>query len=277
MKKTNYVIFSDLDDTLLDSEDYSHQAAEPALEAIQAAGIPLVFCTSKTRREVEAIRDRLWNEHPFIVENGGAVFIPRGYFPFSLPAWKSTRDYDVIELGVPYREVVAALRRAAESSGCPARGFHDMSIVEIALRCRMSVIGAERAKAREYDEPFEVLSRRPALVSGLLSRIRAKGFMWTRGSRFHHISGPHSKGRAVAMLAALFRRLNQDLATVALGDGPNDLSMFQAVDLPIVIPTPGGPAPSQQRWRTATESTGPQGWNQAVLRFLREADLAPAC
>ena len=51
-----YVVFTDLDGTLLDHTSYSHQAAEPALEAIRERRIPLVFCTSKTRAEVEQDR-----------------------------------------------------------------------------------------------------------------------------------------------------------------------------------------------------------------------------
>ena len=57
------VIFSDLDGTLLDSQTYSFQAAEPALLALRKQGTPLVLCTSKTR--VKVWRDRLHIRHPF--------------------------------------------------------------------------------------------------------------------------------------------------------------------------------------------------------------------
>ncbi len=81
------VVFSDLDGTLLEIGDYPLREAEPALQRLRSEGIPLVLCTSKTFAEVEWYRDRLRNTHPFIVESGGAIYIPKGYFPFSF-------DYD---------------------------------------------------------------------------------------------------------------------------------------------------------------------------------------
>ncbi len=73
MPKT--VIFSDLDGTLLDAVRYSFNDALPALSLIQAHGVPLVLCSSKTRAEIEACRQRMHNFHPFITENGGGIFI----------------------------------------------------------------------------------------------------------------------------------------------------------------------------------------------------------
>ncbi|CAG0948086.1 partial Glucosyl-3-phosphoglycerate/mannosyl-3-phosphoglycerate phosphatase, partial [Anaerolineae bacterium] len=80
----NTIIFSDLDGTLLDAADYSFAAAKPALAMIHERGIPLILCSSKTRSEIEIYRRRLDNVHPFIAENGGGIFIPKGYF--SVPA-----------------------------------------------------------------------------------------------------------------------------------------------------------------------------------------------
>ena len=90
------ILFSDLDGTLLDQADYSFAAAKPALGVIRARGIPLVLCSSKTRVEIEEQRRRLNNDHPFIAENGGGIFIPRGYFtaPPDLPEPLKTESFD---------------------------------------------------------------------------------------------------------------------------------------------------------------------------------------
>ncbi len=268
---TAYVVFTDLDGTLLDHESYSHQAA---LAALRDQNVPLIFCTSKTRLEVEAARAELGNEHPFIIENGAAILVPRGYFPSPLLEWKRERLYEVLPLGVPYSEAVAALRRASESSGCRVRGFHDMPVQEVAARCRLSLRDAELAKRREYDEPFEVLSDSRVEIFRLLNRIEVDGLTWTRGGRFYHIRGDHNKGQAARILADLFRRLSPAAVTVGLGDSPNDISLLDAVDVPIVIPSPhrGNPKewqPSAARWRMAP-CPGPTGWNLAILQVLDE-------
>ena len=73
-------VFSDLDGTLLDHDTYGYEPARPALDLISSKKIPLILCSSKTRAEMTGIRQQLKLEDPFIVENGGAVYIPRKTF-----------------------------------------------------------------------------------------------------------------------------------------------------------------------------------------------------
>ncbi len=71
-----YLIFTDLDGTLLDHDTYGYGDALPALELVKKRNVPLVLCTSKTREETSELRDELGLSHPFITENGGGIFIP---------------------------------------------------------------------------------------------------------------------------------------------------------------------------------------------------------
>ena len=273
-----YVVFTDLDGTLLDHDTYSHRDAKAALEALRARNVPLVFCTSKTRAEVERIRAELENHHPFIVENGGAVYIPQGYFPFPIPQAKAIGGYLVIEIGVPHARVMAALRRAARASGCRVASFHNASVRDVAARCRLTTETARLAKQREYDEPFEILTRSPAAISGLLEQIEAQGLSWVRGGRFYHVRGRHNKGQAAEVLVELFRRSRPQTITAGLGDSPNDISLPQVVDVPIIIPLRGARGLRSLSLPRAglrvAEDFGPRGWNRAVLQLLDSAESA---
>lgn len=97
-KDRRIVVFTDLDGTLLDHATYRFDAALPALRLLKARQIPLVVCSSKTASEIEALRNRLRLSHPFISENGGAIFVPRGYFQHAFAHAKETPEYAVIEL-----------------------------------------------------------------------------------------------------------------------------------------------------------------------------------
>ncbi len=77
---TRLVIFTDLDGSLLDADTYRYDAARAALEELTACQVPLVLCTSKTRAEVEPLRQELGNTDSFIVENGGASIFPTRTF-----------------------------------------------------------------------------------------------------------------------------------------------------------------------------------------------------
>lgn len=78
------VIFTDLDGSLLDAKTYSFDAAGEALNALRVRNVPLILVSSKTRAEIERLRNTLDHPHPFVSENGGGVFIPKGYFDFPL-------------------------------------------------------------------------------------------------------------------------------------------------------------------------------------------------
>lgn len=260
------ILVSDLDGTLLDSRTYSFEAAQPALQALKSEGVPLVLCTSKTRAEVELWRGRLANSDPFIVENGGAVFVPEGYFSFRVPSEVSRNGYAVFEFGTPYEELVKTLKEAAREAGCQVLGFRDLSVADICLRSHLPVHQAELAKHREYDEPFEILS---GSTYRLLESIERRGKHWTRGDHFYHILGNNNKGEALKCLLALYRRAFGGARVVALGDGWNDLDFLKAADIPVLVRSPYSVAlKSAVPDARVTHSPGPQGWNEAVLEAI---------
>lgn len=243
--------------------DYSCAAASPALGLLQELGMPLVLCTSKTRAEVEAIRLRLGNRDPFIVENGGALYIPQGYFPIDIQTPARRGEYGVIEIGTRYPELVQSLRRAAAESRCAVRGFHQMSVEEVGRCCNMPYEIARLAKRREYDEPFEILDGDAA---NLLAAIEKRRKRWTRGGRFYHILGANDKAHCVNLLIHYYRRAFGRITTVGLGDGLNDAGFLKLVDEPLVLESSvSDQLASAVPFGRLYSGGGPRAWNEAVL------------
>ena len=71
-----FLVFSDLDGTLLDHNTYGWKEAVPALELCRTRGVPVILASSKTRAEMDVLRRRLSLSAPFISENGGGIFFP---------------------------------------------------------------------------------------------------------------------------------------------------------------------------------------------------------
>ncbi len=272
--KPKPIIFTDLDGTLLDHRTYSFTTALPALELVKKKGIPLVFCSSKTRAGIEHWRERLENLHPFISENGGGIFIPLSYFfaddlDIVCPGAEMSDRFYVLALGTPYpllRQTLEGLRR----DGFEIKGFGDMDTAKVAEITGLSLEEAELAKRREFDEPF-IFYGEQAKLSMLLASIQEKGLRYTVGGRLYHLTGDNDKGMAVDILKGLYQRKFDDIVTIALGDSPNDLPMLERVDYPILVQNYKG----EHDRRIAVpnliraEGIGPEGWGKAVLNFIQ--------
>lgn len=263
MKKI--VIFTDMDGTLLDEENYSYAEAQPALHLIAARGIPLIFCSSKTRSELVAFRAKLNTAHPFITENGGGIFIPHGYF--SAPMTTQVLDaYQIILLGTPYIEIRSHFIRLRNQLCTKARGFGDMSVTEVAALTGLSEEEATLARQRDFDEPF-IFEGAPDMA--FLQAIQAAGLHWTQG-RIFHIMGKHDKGHAVRLLTSLYEQQYGGVTSIALGDGLNDLPMLNVVDLPVLVRHKDGSFEDRINIPNflKTRLPGPAGWNESVLLLL---------
>ncbi|MBI3404932.1 MAG: HAD-IIB family hydrolase [Acidobacteria bacterium] len=268
------VVFTDLDGTLLDERNYSWGAAEDALDALHRRKVPLIFCTSKTRAEVEFLRRLMGHTHPFITENGGGIFIPHGYFSHRIDGGTGgTRREHCLALGKPYSHVVEALESAAENAGVEIVNFRRMSSKEIAENTGLSIQEAALSQQRDFDEPFYLAGANAEKDRKLLATAKAAGLEITRGGRFWHAHSGSDKGRAVRELMKHFNKgKHSKLRSVGIGNSANDLPMLTAVNQAILLPQADGEFDDEIIQRLPKirkgEMPGPAGWNQAVLDYL---------
>ncbi|MCL5671534.1 MAG: HAD-IIB family hydrolase [Acidobacteria bacterium] len=268
------VVFTDLDGTLLDHETYSFSPALEALDLLKSKGVPLILCSSKTRAEIELIQLDIGLRHPFISENGAAVFIPRGYFPLAPEATRGVEGYEVLECGIPYRQLVETLHRISSELRIRVISFSDMSLDEVARDSKLPPMEARLAKLREYDEPFWILDSSAATRSRLLNALREAGLRCIRGGRYYHVTSVTDKGLAVRKLSSLYEQAWGNVLTVGLGDSPNDLPLLREVDIPIVVRNPAAGAATRLLRKVPTarisSAPGPRGWNETVLEVMRQ-------
>lgn len=267
------LVFTDLDGSLLDHHSYSFEAALPALRQLADHGIPVVPVTSKTRSELEPLRRALGNSHPFIVENGAAVFIPIGYFARQPEATRERGDYWVREFSgsrTRWLNLLESLRAQFEGE---YTNFDRAGTAGIAGMTGLPAAAAELANHREYSEPVQWLGD-PVRKADFIAELQAAGARALQGGRFLTVAGDCDKGRALAWLRSAYREAlgRGTVHDLAIGDSGNDIAMLEAAETALVIRSPVNEFPQLARKQGVIYSRlcGPEGWAEGVSQWLAD-------
>jgi mannosyl-3-phosphoglycerate phosphatase len=264
------LIFTDLDGTLLDHDSYAWQPAAAALTRLADLEIPLILNSSKTAREIHVLRQELNNLHPYIVENGGAICVPGGYFPAGSIS-SEAGSVEIKNFGQRYDLILQTLHTLRQQKRYAFAGFADFGIDGIIRHTGLDRQAAEQASQRLASEPLLWQGSEEELQAFRRDLAEA-GLQLVKGGRFQHVMGNCDKGRAMQWLTERFRNSDpaQPLLTVALGDGNNDLPMLRSADIAVVIKPKHGPALQLEQHHDVIypEAPGPAGWQEALDQIL---------
>lgn len=267
----SYIVFTDLDGTLLDHHTYSPAESLPGLALLQQKRIPVVFCSAKTRTEQLPYRRELGVRDPFIVENGGAVFVETGYFRQAYGLAPAGDGLDSVTLARPREEVRRILAEVASELQLPLRGYGDLTVEEVAEVTGLDRAAAERARQREFEETI-VTPLSDADRARLREALGRHGVTLTAGARFTSASTANDKGRATRLLTEMYRRERGEVVTVGIGDSWNDAPMLAATDIALLVQRPGGTwAALEVDGIRPIDGVGPKGWTAAMRQLVNGA------
>jgi mannosyl-3-phosphoglycerate phosphatase len=249
----NYIVFTDLDGTLLDHYTYSYEGAKTCLEYIKSHNIPLVFVTSKTRVEVEKLIKEISYDISFSVENGAAVFFYNNYK-------KCNKVF-----GRPIDEIINFYNSIKERFGLV--NIYEIDEKELSKIVNLPLDKIKYLKMREYSLPF--LIKEGKLFDHLKETVQNAGFKLLKGGRFYHFVGKdQDKGVAVRHIRSI---LGRNRKAIGLGDSENDYDLLKNVDIPIIIRKYNNTYDEKLSTisnAVKTEQIGPLGWCEAFEKIL---------
>lgn len=265
-----YLVFTDLDGTLLDHHTYDYRPALPALDRIKRAGGHVVLASSKTAAEIIVLREALGLSHcPAIVENGAGLLPPSyGKTPDG-PGEAKEHDALIEVLGA----LPASLRQHFE-------GFSDWTVDEIAERTGLDIESAYLAARRQFSEPG-VWTGSEETLAAFVQELSKLGITARKGGRFLTLSLGKTKADQMDAIIEDYSGTAAQPLTIALGDAPNDAEMIARAQRGVILNNangnqiaklPGELDGTIVRWPDG----GPAAWNAAVLDWLdslNEADM----
>lgn len=257
------VLFSDIDGTLIDinTAEYGKKTNE-LIHIMKEKNIPLILTSAKTRLEQNKIRDDLGLYDPFIVENGGAIVIPKGYFSdnalrdIGYPLRETqetengardnvrddTKDVNhkiviLIELGKSADYIRAKLSNIRKKYNISFRGVADVSIGELSNFVSISKEQAKRMAQRDYGETIlQIQSEDIGDIGRFIKYVQEERMKVIHGGRFFDVTAGNDKGIAVGILKRLFMdKFHNNVTFFGIGDSSNDIPMLSLMDTSILV------------------------------------------
>ena len=276
-----WLVFTDLDGTLLEWSTYSARVSRPSLMRLRQRGVPVVFCSSKTAAEQRALREELGiRSIPAIVENGAAIIVPDST---GLPtgAWQPAPGEPgrrARSLGLNADEIQVRLNRMRERTGQALRGYRDITDEDLVRITGLSLAAASRARRRDYSETL-IDELDHDTWESLRPEFAAEGLECRHGGRFRTVTGAGTdKGKALREVIELYARAyGRPVQSIGLGDSANDAPLLAAVDHPYLVAREDG------SWANLgipglvkVKGRGPYGWVEVVEGLLDDGEHAGA-
>ncbi len=269
---SRWVIYTDLDGTLLDHHSYSWAAARPALERLREQRIPVVLTSSKTFPELVTLAAEIGLAYPIIGENGAFVAWPDA---FQLPASpdNASQGHRFKYFGSAHAAILSVLQKLRENPAFLFSGFSDWTVDELVGKTGLSAAAAAQARQRQASEPI-LWQGEESVLEDFRSALEEAGLVLVKGGRFHHVMGPTSKRQAMEWLnRQLAQQCGEAPFFIALGDGPNDLEMLDVADVSVVVANPDSDdILPRAHSLIRTQGVGPVGWNEAIIRLLEDSN-----
>ncbi|MFH1803279.1 MAG: HAD-IIB family hydrolase [Pseudomonadota bacterium] len=255
-----FIVFTDLDGTLLDHDDYSWAPARDALARLRDHAIPLIAVSSKTLAELCALNDRDSLFDGLIGENGGVIALGN----------------IVMQPGSATATIDQARNAISQALDIPVAGFRTSTPQQIATATGLDLTNATLAGQRHCSDPL-IWQPSEYHIQTASDIARQHGLQLVRGGRFHTLCGTADKALAMQIVLTHLKDKGRMTANdgpvtvIALGDSPNDASMLRAADIAVQIPPKRGVPPILDlggKPALLAPHPGPHGWNHMIHHIL---------
>lgn len=271
---SRFLIFTDLNGTLLDQASQSTPEAHALARQVVASGVPLIFCSSKTFEEQRIIQGEFGFSMPCIVENGGAIAVPDGFWtePLVGSGVHSENGWSFLVLGLTHGEIERRIHKIESKIGESLHGLSSMQTEDVASLTGLDIVSARRAQKRLYSETLAV--RKPdSFWDGVEALFVEQGLSCMENGIFKTIvSAECDKGTALRTFMGIHgENTNRyDYLSIGVGDGPNDRDLLTAADVSYQVMDGSG------SWTNMDDvvrvnSVGPAGWVKAVKGLIENA------
>jgi len=233
----SYYIFTDLDGTLLNHNNYTLGGIQKFINRIKAKN-HIIFSTSKTFSEILDINKKLNLNFPFIIENGACIFFPNNYSfsNFNKENFFNHKNYLGYKLSDLNPKVI-------ENKLCELqkkysfRFFSQLKFDQLSKITNLKNNSLVNCTKRLFTNPiyWEDTDSKIKLFISDINKI-SKNFQISKGGRFYHLADNYDKGKAITKFLEITGvSKKKNFKTISLGVSENDISMLEQTDHSCIV------------------------------------------
>ena len=214
MRHTTNILYIAVD-SLIPDRGRSVPGLDEFTATLDHEGIPAVWLTSRSRLQFDEPRRKHAHTHPFIAEDGCAVYLPEDYFhlrPESIAS--KEQKVSTVRLGrftcIPMAQAspaaTDALETLSEDTGVPVVTLRSLSPRELVQNTGLPQREAELSRQRDFDEVFFFAGVSDVDITRFLNEGRSRKLQFRQHGVFWSVALGASVQRCIRELSKLYDR-----------------------------------------------------------------------
>jgi D-glycerate 3-kinase len=256
LRQTSSVLYIAVD-SLIPIRGSSLLGLDEFTATLDHEAIPAVWLTSRSRLQFDEARRKHGHTHPFIAEDGCAVYLPEDYFHLRPASDASrTKRAATLRLGrftcIPIAEALPAAAEALQTlsrdTGVPVVTLRSLSPRELVQNTGLPQKEAELARQRDFDEIFFFAGASDEEIERFLTEGRNRNLQFRRhGMLWSTAIGPGVE-RCIRELAKLYdRALRYHAHTLGIATPDLAAGLFPFCERTILLTDRKSEEPSQDQ------------------------------
>ena len=225
-RKFSLIIFTDLDGSLLHRDTFQFSEIKDYLLELISKGIHIIPNSSKTESEILSFNQELGADLPYILENGSAIHglnLLNTNFPDKIILSREKKE--IIEI---FNEKVPEILK----NKCEF-------IVQMGKKKQMKIFGLTGDKLKNaIKRRFSI----PLLFKGdkvdknrILKILKKNSLTFQEGGRVINLCDNVNKVKSMNKIIKIFKKVENNVKVIAVGDNYNDLEMLRNSDVPCLV------------------------------------------
>lgn len=277
MNKLNkdIIIFSDIDGSFLNHNDYSFEEIKPFVNKISQV-CKIIFVSSKTYEEIIKLKRALKISFPFIVENGACIFFPKNDLSITGRKINFFKNGDHIGYKISkyvsedYKLQLNFLKKEFDFTF-----FSEINFEKSKKITNLNSPSLKDSKKRMFTDPIFWQDKEKKILD-FQSRLKDLNLETSFGGRFIHVSDNFNKGKSINRLLDIIKSSHNPIPlTISVGDSQNDLSMLEITDYSCIVKNTKKKnlILKKSKNKYYSKNIAPQGWKESLNYILKKEKI----